>query len=47
MNKIIGIEHNQTPSEVTDELIKELEKCILVCSNCHRELENPDKTNLI
>lgn len=23
---------------------KELKKCVLVCSNCHRELHNPDNT---
>lgn len=32
---------------LTDKLIKELEKCILVCSNCHRELEHPDKNDLL
>lgn len=24
--------------------MKELDKCIMVCSNCHRELHNPDST---
>lgn len=24
-----------------DTLLKELEKCILVCSNCHREIHHP------
>jgi len=32
MNKIIGIEHNQTPSEVTDELIKETVKSVVISS---------------
>jgi hypothetical protein len=34
-------------SAMTDKLLKELNKCILVCSNCHREIENPDKNNLL
>ena len=32
MNKIIGIGHNQTPSEVTDELIKETVKSVVISS---------------
>ena len=24
-----------------DKLLKELEKCVLVCANCHREIHNP------
>ena len=34
-------------SAMTNDLLKELDKCILVCSNCHREIENPDKNNLL
>ena len=29
-----------------DELEKELEKCILICSNCHRELHSKDRNKL-
>jgi len=38
--KKVGISTKILSDEV---LIKELSKCILVCSNCHRECHNPDK----
>ena len=28
-------------------LLKEIAKCIIVCSNCHRKLENPDNKRLV
>ena len=31
-------------STITDEIIKEVDKCILVCANCHRELHNASLT---
>ena len=34
-------------SKITIKVLEELDKCILVCSNCHRELQNPDKNNLL
>ena len=30
-----------------EKMKKELDKCILVCSNCHREIHNPNKNNLL
>lgn len=29
-----------------DKIKVELDKCILVCSNCHQELHHPDKINI-
>lgn len=34
-------------TSITDNLLKELDKCILVCSNCHREIHNSNKDNLL
>ena len=33
------IYHSYSWNKIKDKLLKELEKCILVCSNCHGEIE--------
>lgn len=32
---------------INKKVLDEVDKCDLLCSNCHRELHNPDKNNLI
>lgn len=34
------ISFNKSGLVLTDKIIKELDKCILLCSNCHREIHN-------
>lgn len=42
--KEVNIAHT---SKTLEKIKPELDKCILVCSNCHREIHNPDKNNLL
>ena len=39
--KVFGINTNNCVFKNEQELLEELKKCILVCSNCHAELHNP------
>ncbi len=49
-DKEFNIGHRFTSFELSDEIVKEVEKCILLCSNCHRayhagELELENESN--
>jgi 5-methylcytosine-specific restriction endonuclease McrA len=41
-NKSFGIDLRKCSNLQWDKLVEEVEKCILICANCHRERHNPD-----
>ena len=40
--KLFGIDLRKCSNLQWDRLVEEVKKCILICSNCHRERHNPD-----
>lgn len=46
--KKFQLDSRHLSNTTTEDIIEESKKCILVCSNCHRELHNPqmDKANI-
>ena len=46
--KKFQLDSRHLSNTTTEDIIEESKKCILVCSNCHRELHNPqmDKSNI-
>lgn len=42
LEKDFSLDSRRLSNTTVDKILKELEKCILVCSNCHKELHYPD-----
>jgi hypothetical protein len=45
--KEIKLDSRKISNTKWDDLITEVKKCTLLCSNCHRDCHNPDTRNLI
>lgn len=45
--KSFNLDQRKISNTKLDILLEEVDKCILVCANCHRELEHPDMKNIM
>ena len=45
-SKEFNISHRVSSFELNDEILKELDKCVLLCSNCHRALHANEITGI-
>ena len=43
--KKFNLDSRKLSNTTRDKILEELDKCILVCANCHRELHNPKLDN--
>jgi hypothetical protein len=44
-NKSFDLDGRAMSSRKKEELLKELDKCDLMCMNCHQEIHHPSKSN--